>query len=291
MEGTPTRGGLRRFPTVSRAELWQDTRLLGSQAGQSRAAQRPRVAVCRRGGRGCRASTLPSSAAEREPQHHHARPPQRAAQSHGVKAGSWSQVSQGFHEAGPSSGHSRVPWLLRTSCSSAWGSPPHPNIHLRSASGPARCHRASALRSCGEGAHQSPAPSWARAFTAALGPSGGQSSAAPASSPRPVEPLLRCHSERARRGEGRRHHQAPDATEPQKYGCFRGGSVLHEGGKSTQSPVSGCGKANYLLQRTHKSQKLQSYMSRAEGSRNPVTDEATSRRLRNGGRMLLLPQG
>lgn len=228
---------MRRFPTVSAAELWQDTRLLGSQAAQSRSAQRPRVAVCRRGDRGCRASTVPALAAEREPQHHHAHPPQRAAQSHGVKAGSWSQVSRGFHEAGPSSGHSRVPWLLRNSCSSAWGSPPDPNIHLCSALGPARCHRASALRSCGEGAHQSPVPSWARAFTAALGrPSVPPEGRAPLRPRLPHAPWSRCCAAIQRgpgeeRGEGTirpqtlQNHRNTDAFAGARC-CMRGKKAL-----------------------------------------------------------------
>lgn len=57
--------------------------------------------------------------------------------------------------------------------------------------------------------------------------------------------------------------------------------------KNTHSSVKGCGKANHLLQCTHNSQKLQSYVSRVEESRYTVTDEATSKLLRNAVRISL----
>lgn len=57
--------------------------------------------------------------------------------------------------------------------------------------------------------------------------------------------------------------------------------------KNTHSSVKGCGKANRLLQCIHNSQKLQSYVSRVEESRYTVTDEATSKLLRNAVRISL----
>lgn len=51
--------------------------------------------------------------------------------------------------------------------------------------------------------------------------------------------------------------------------------------------MSGCGKANYSLQCPYNSQKLHSYVSRVEESRCRVTDEITSRLLRDAGRILL----